>query len=232
MAQRSFTGEDGDRIRPDVIVHLPGGQHVVVDSKVSLVAYERLCAADADEAARASAHAAHLQSVRTHIATLGAKDYHQATGSGLDCVFMFVPIEGALAAAVTADANLIGYALEKNVTLVTPTTLMIALRTVRSVWQVERRNRNADEIAERAGRLYDKFVSFVADLNAVGDNLGRTRQSWDAAMNKLTTGRGNVVRQLEQIRAMGARTGKTLPEALLLAADAETVRLDELAPEA
>ena len=225
ILQRSFTGEDGDRLRPDVIVNLPGGQHVVIDSKVSLVAYSSLCDGESDEAARAICLARHLHSVRSHIAALSSKEYHAATNSGLDYVFMFVPIEGALAAAVTGDANLIHYALDRNVTLVTPTTLMIALRTVRSVWDGERRHRNADEIAERAGKLYDKFVGFVSDMSNVGDSLARTRQSWEAAMAKLTHGRGNVVRQLEQIRAMGARTGKTLPEALLLAADADPVRV-------
>ncbi len=231
ILQRSFTGEDGDRLRPDVIVNLPGGQHVVIDSKVSLVAYSSLCGGESDEAARALCLARHLQSVRSHIAALSSKEYHAATNSGLDYVFMFVPIEGALAAAVTGDADLIHYALDRNVTLVTPTTLMIALRTVRSVWDGERRHRNADEIAERAGKLYDKFVGFVSDLSNVGDSLARTRQSWEAAMAKLTSGRGNVVRQLEQIKAMGARTGKTLPDALLLAADAEPARLEELQPE-
>lgn len=231
ILQQSFTDEDGDRLRPDVIVNLPGGQHVVIDSKVSLVAYERLCGGETDEAARAICLARHLQSVRGHIAALGAKDYHGKTGSGLDYVFMFVPIEGALAAAVTGDANLIHFALERNVTLVTPTTLMIALRTVRSVWQAERRHRNADEIADRAGKLYDKFVGFVSDLSNIGDSLARTRQSYDAAMGKLTSGKGNVVRQLEQIKAMGARTGKTLPDAFLIAADAEPARLEDVAPE-
>ena len=231
ILQQSFTDEDGDRLRPDVIVNLPGGRHVVIDSKVSLVAYERLCGGETDEAARAICLGRHLQSVRGHIAALGAKDYHGKTGSGLDYVFMFVPIEGALAAAVTGDANLIHFALERNVTLVTPTTLMIALRTVRSVWQAERRHRNADEIADRAGKLYDKFVGFVSDLSNIGDSLARTRQSYDAAMGKLTSGKGNVVRQLEQIKAMGARTGKTLPDAFLIAADAEPARLEDVAPE-
>ena len=228
--QRSFTGEEGDRLRPDVIVHLPGGQHVVIDSKVSLLAYGALCAGEAaDEAgveARTHYLARHLDSVRGHIRALASKDYHVATGGGLDCVLMFVPIEGALAAAVTGDSDLIHFALERNVTLVTPTTLMIALRTIRSVWQGERRTRNAEDIADRAGKLYDKFAGFVADLQNIGDNLGRTRQSWDAAMGKLTTGRGNVLRQVEQLRTMGARTGKALPEALLLAAETE-----ELAPD-
>lgn len=222
--QQSFADEEGARLRPDVLVNLPGGQHVVVDAKVSLSAYEVLCSEAADEPTRRDALARHLLSIRTHITQLGAKDYQAATNSGLDYVFMFVPIEGALAAAVAADPNLIGFALEKNVTLVTPTTLMIALRTVRSVWQVERRNRNAEEIAERAGRLYDKFVGFVSDMQGVGDNLGRARKAWDLAMGKLATGPGNVVRQLEQLKAMGARTGKSLPETLLAAAEGE-VRL-------
>ena len=217
-AQKSLTTEDGQRLRPDVIINLPGGQQLVVDSKVSLTAFECLVNAGTD-GERADHLRGHLASVRGHIAALGSKDYHLATGTTLDYVIMFVPIEGALAAALRADPTLMGFAAEKNVAITTPTTLMVALRTVANVWQVERRNQNAEDIAIRAGKLYEKFAGFAVDLNAVGDSLARARSSYDQAMAKLTTGKGNVIRQLEQLKAMGGRTSKSLPASLLEAAE-------------
>ncbi|MBE7211281.1 MAG: DNA recombination protein RmuC, partial [Gluconacetobacter diazotrophicus] len=213
--QRSFTGEEGNRLRPDVLIHLPGRQDLVVDSKVSLVAFAELCREEADEQTRTLARRRHVDSVRAHVAALGEKNYQTLGGSALDYVLMFVPIEGALAAAIAADPTLVNFALEKRVTLVTPTTLMVALRTVHSVWQVERRHRNADDIADRAGKLYDKFAGFVTDLGAVRDSLDKSRAALDGAMNKLSAGRGNLLNQAEKLRQMGARTTKTLPAAML-----------------
>ena len=218
FTQESHTAADGSRLRTDVIVNLPTGQRVVIDSKVSLNAFESYCNT-ADEIERAAHLKAHLTSLRTHIKILAGKDYHVAAGSDLDYVIMFVPIEGALAAALQSDSALTGYALESNVQIATPTTLMIALRTIANVWNVERRNRNAEDIAKRAGLLYDKFVGFAGDMQALGGRIDQAKSSYADAMNKLTNGSGNIVRQVEQLKDMGAKTNKSLPAALLNEAD-------------
>jgi DNA recombination protein RmuC len=208
LAQQSLTAEDGSRLRPDVIVNLPGGEKIIIDSKVSLTAFQDLVGAP--DAERAGALQRHLVSMRTHIRELGGKAYHSAVGR-LDYVLMFVPIEGALAVAIQADPELTALAAEANVAIATPTTLMIALRTVANVWKVERRNENAEAIAARAGHLYDKFSGFVADMGNIAKYLGQTRAAYDEAMNKLAMGRGNLVTQAEQLKALGAKTAKTLP---------------------
>ncbi|MDR3671846.1 MAG: DNA recombination protein RmuC [Holophaga sp.] len=211
VAQQSHTAEDGTRLRPDVIVNLPGGEKIIIDSKVSLTAFQDLVSAP--EAERAGALQRHLGSMRAHIRELGGKEYHAAVGR-LDYVLMFVPIEGALAAAIQADPELTSLAAEANVAIATPTTLMIALRTVANVWKVERRNEHAEAIAARAGHLYDKFAGFVADMGNISKYLGQTRAAYDEAMNKLTLGRGNLVAQAEQLKALGAKTSKALPASL------------------
>ena len=220
VAQKSHGGDDGQRLRPDVVVNLPGGQRIVIDAKVSLVAFEQHVNAE-DENERARCLAAHLASLRTHIRGLGEKEYQSVTGGALDYVILFVPIEGALAAALDADPELTAYATKSNVAIATPTTLMIALRTVANVWNIEKRHRNADEIAARAGKIFDKFVSFTEDMTALGGRLAQARESYDRAFGKLRTGNGNVVRQLEQLRALGAKATKSLPAGLLDDADAE-----------
>ena len=214
FTQESHAAADGGRVRTDVIVNLPNGQRVIVDSKVSLTAFEAYVKADspADGAIHLKAH---LASLRTHIKGLSSKEYHAAAGSDLDYVIMFVPIEGALAAALQEDSALTAYAVENNVPIATPTTLMIALRTIANLWQVERRNRNADEIAKRAGLLYDKFVGYAANLQKLGTHLDRARDSYDESLKQLSTGPGNIVRQIEQLKLMGAKTSKTLPTSLI-----------------
>jgi DNA recombination protein RmuC len=212
-AQESHTAGDGSRLRPDVVVNLPGGEKVIIDSKVSLTAFQDLVAA-ASEAERAGALQRHLASMRAHIRGLGGKDYQAAVGR-LDYVLMFVPIEGALAAAIQADPELTSLAAEANVAIATPTTLMIALRTIANVWRVERRNKNAEAIAARAGLLYDKFAGFAADMGNIGRSLGQARTAFDDAMNKLSLGRGSLVTQAEQLKALGAKASKALPEALV-----------------
>jgi DNA recombination protein RmuC len=137
---------------------------------------------------------------------------------------MFIPIEGALAAALQDDPALTTFAIEQNVNITTPTTLMIALKTVANVWQVERRNKNAEAIADRAGKLYDKFVGFIEDMQAIGKRLDSTRDTYDSAMKKLSIGQGNVVRQVEQLKEMGARTAKTLPQSFVDTVGADTQR--------
>jgi len=214
LAQESHTAEDGTRLRTDVIVNLPGGEKIIIDSKVSLNAFKDFANA-ALEPERAAALQRHLASMRGHIRTLGGKDYQIAAGSRLDYVLMFVPIEGALAAAVQADPELTSLAAEVNVAIATPTTLMIALRTVANVWKVERRNKNAEAIAARAGLLYDKFCGFAGDLMNLGRHLSQTRTAFDEAMNKLSVGKGSLVTQAEHLKALGAKTSKALPDALL-----------------
>jgi DNA recombination protein RmuC len=213
-AQKSVAGETGQRLRPDVVVNLPGGQRIVVDAKVSLLAFESHVNAEAEEQ-RARHLEAHVMSMRAHIRGLGEKRYPAAIGGGLDYVIMFVPIEGALAAAVQASPDLTALAAERNVAIATPTTLLIALRTVANVWQVDRRQKNAEEIARRAGGLYDKFVGFLEDLGNVGSRLDQARDAYDKAFGKLSTGKGNLVRQVEQLRELGASASKAIPPTLL-----------------
>lgn len=220
VTQDSHVTEDGRRQRLDVLINLPDGKRIVVDSKVSLKDFEAFVNADSD-LARAACIKAHTQALRNHVKLLSDKAYQKLTGDGLDFVIMFVPIEGALAAALSEEPDLTGFAVERNVAIVTPTTLMIALRTVANVWNVEHRNRNAERIADRAGRLYDKFVGFVDDMTKLDQQLGTARGTFDKAMDKLSAGRGNLVRQAETIKAMGAKASKSLPPALLDEDDGE-----------
>ncbi|MAF49047.1 MAG: DNA recombination protein RmuC [Rhodospirillales bacterium] len=213
-AQSTFKDEAGNRLRPDYLVKLPGEQRIVIDSKVSLTAYEAHIAME-DEDESAQQLRAHVQSVRTHIKQLGDKDYQIAAQSHLDYVIMFVPIEGALAAALEADPNLIAYAIDQNVQIATPNILMALLRTIASVWQVERRNRNAEEIAKRAGGLYDKFVGFTESMEAIGGSLDKAKENYDVAMSRMGTGHGNILRRIEQLKDMGAKTSKSIPDELL-----------------
>jgi DNA recombination protein RmuC len=230
VKQESYTGEDGSRLRPDVVVNLPGGQKVVIDSKVSLTAFEEFVNAGTEED-RISALARHLGSMKTHIRALGAKEYHSAVGSALDYVVMFVPIEGALAVALQEEPGMTGIAVEANVAIATPTTLMIALRTIANVWQVERRNKNAEEIAARAGKIYDKFVGFLDDMTELGGRLDQAKESFHGAMGKLSDGRGNIVRQVEQLKGLGAKTTKAIPSLLLEEAAPEARHLFEVPEE-
>ena len=213
FTQESHTGEEGGRLRPDVIVRLPGDLQVIVDSKVSLVAFEAHVAAETDED-RTSALNRHVASIRGHIRGLSGKKY-QDLGSN-DFVVMFIPIEGALALALQRDPDITSHAVANNVAIATPTTLMIALRTVANVWQVENRNRNAEEIARRAGLLYDKFVGFTEDMLTLRKRLDEAAKSHDAAMGKLSTGSGNLVRQADLLRALGAKAGSKQIAAALL----------------
>ncbi|WP_296764583.1 DNA recombination protein RmuC [Sediminimonas sp.] len=209
FTQSHATDEDGRRYRPDVVVRLPGSKNLVIDSKVSLIAYERAVNAEIDEA-RALALRQHLTAMKAHIDGLSSKAYHRVAGETVDYVVMFLPIEGALSEALRAQGDLTGYALERNVTIATPTTLMMALRTIENVWAVERRSRNAEEIADRAGRLYDKVAGFVDAMQDVGTRLDQASKAHSTAMNRLSTGSGNVIRQVEQLRELGAKSSKTI----------------------
>lgn len=225
--QVNLPGEDGRRYQPDVIVDLPGGKHLIVDSKVSLTAYERWCRAHADGCTadpreREAALRGHLDSLRQHIGGLSAKRYHALPDvHTIELVLMFIPIEPAFALAMGADDGLLTEAHEKNVCLVTPCTLLLALKTVASIWRQEKQTRNAIEIAQRGGDLIDKFAGFCEDLRGVGDRLTQARTSYDEAVNKLSTGKGNLIKRAEDLRKLGVKASKTLPAAWVSSASGE-----------
>lgn len=212
--QASFTDAHGRRQQPDVIVRLPEDRHVIIDSKVSLTAYERYCTAD-DETERQSALREHSTSLRNHCRGLSAKAYQHLGIRTLDFVLLFVPIEPAYTEAIRHDAELFGYALERNIVIVTPSTLLATLRTIHNIWRFEHQNRYATEIAEKAGRMYDKFVGFVADLEEIGQRLGAAQRAHEEAFKKLKHGRGNLVKTADDIKALGAKAAKSLPAELL-----------------
>jgi DNA recombination protein RmuC len=207
--QQSHTGEDGQRLRTDVEIIMPNNDRLVIDSKVSLTAFEAFV--NAEEMERERHLRAHITSVRTHITTLGEKTYHRAAKSSVDYVMMFVPIESALATAIQNDAKLVEYGMSKGVMLTTPTTLLTVLRTVRNVWDIEKRHQNAEEIAARAGALYDKVVGFLATMDKMGSHMDKAQQSYNDARSQLATGKGSVVRQVEMLRELGAKSAKQLP---------------------
>ncbi|RUO48747.1 DNA recombination protein RmuC [Pseudidiomarina aquimaris] len=213
--QSHHRDEDGKSFKPDVVVHLPNEKDVVIDSKVSLVAYERYFNSD-DDKERDAALAEHVNSLRAHIKGLSKKNYQQLDSvRTLDYVLMFIPIEPAFLLAVDRDPELIRLALEHNIMLVSPTNLLVALRTVNNIWQYEHQNRNAQKIAEDAGKLYDKFAGFIEDMQKIGNSLDTVRKHYDGAMNKLSTGRGNLVGRVEKFKEMGVQTSKKLDSKLL-----------------
>ncbi|NND55646.1 MAG: DNA recombination protein RmuC [Xanthomonadales bacterium] len=214
--QVSVTTESGQRLQPDLVLHLPEGKSIVLDSKVSLVAWTRYQACGADDAARAAALKEHVQSIRQHIKGLSDKRYAEAPElHALDFVLMFVPIEAALIAALQAEPELAEFALRNKVALIAPTNFLATMRTVASVWSVHKQNSNAQEIARRAGLMYDKFAGFVENLQAVGDRLRQAQQSYDKAFGQLSGGAGSLLRQTEQLRELGARNTKRLDIGLL-----------------
>ena len=210
--------EDGEQFRPDVIVNLPEGKHLIVDSKVSLKAYEQYRSAEVEEAREA-----HLKqfvaSVYRHVDGLSGKRYQGLEGlRSPDFVFLFMPLEAAFSLALSSDPELVLYAWRKRVAFVSPTTLLATLETVASLWKTERQNRNALEIAERGGRLYDKFVDFVSSLEKVGQSLDAAKIRYDEAFGRLRTGRGHLVGQAEKLRQLGAKTSKNLSARLAVTA--------------
>lgn len=216
-------GDDGGRPRPDVIVRLPEGRDLIIDAKVSLTAYERYCAA-IDDHERGTQLAAHLASLRAHVKELASRRYNDLPGvNSLEFVLMFVPVEAAFIEAVHHDDSLHAFALDKQVVIVTTSTLLATLSTVSSLWRFDDRNRNAFEIADRAGKLYDKFVGFVEDIEDAKDKLDAARNALGGAGNKLVSGRGNLIGQVEKLRELGARAAKTLPDALVERAQGEEV---------
>ncbi|WP_128253432.1 DNA recombination protein RmuC [Falsirhodobacter deserti] len=208
LVQEHRVNEDGARFRPDVIVNMPDGKRLVIDSKVSLVDYETCVNCESEEEGNL-ARIRHVRALKNHIQTLHDKAYHTMEDGSVDYVVMFIPIEGALSEALREMGDLTTMAFEKSVTIATPTTLMMALRTISNVWTIERRNQNAEAIADRAGRLYEKVAGFVDDMEKVGRNLGAAQSAYGDAMGKLSTGRGNVLSQLETMKVLGAKTSKT-----------------------
>ncbi|MCG8708321.1 DNA recombination protein RmuC [Brenneria sp. 4F2] len=203
-----------NRMQPDVIVRLPQGKDVVIDAKMSLVAYERYFNSE-DEAERLAALNDHLLSVRGHIRLLGGKDYQQLPGlRSLDYVLMFIPVEPAFLVAIDRQPELINEALKHNIMLVSPTTLLVALRTINNLWRYEQQSRNAQQIAERATRLYDKLRLFVDDMTSLGQSLDKAHGSYRQAMNKLSSGRGNLIGQAEGFRALGVEIKRPISPSL------------------
>lgn len=215
VIQESVTNEDGRRLQPDVVIKLPENKNIVVDSKVSLIDYERFSSAETDE--ERGAHLKnHIHSIRAHIKGLSEKNYHQLYGSGSpDFVLLFIPLEPAFSAAVQYDAELFNEAFEKNIVIVSTSTLLATLRTISSIWRQENQTRNAVEIARQAGDMYDKFEGFVHDLIKVGNQLNLAKKEYEGAMNKLSTGRGNLVNRAEKLKELGAKASKALPQALV-----------------
>lgn len=209
ITQKSHTAEDGARVRTDVEVLMPNNDRLVIDSKVSLTAFEAYTSCEDDTRERHLAD--HLASVRGHVRALSEKTYQRHSGSKFDYVMMFVPIESALATAIHADSALVEFAMGKGVMLTTPTTLMTVLRTVRNVWDIEKRHQNAEDIAARAGALYDKVVGFLATMDKMGAHIDKAQQSYNDARSQLATGKGSVVRQVEMLRELGAKSSKQLP---------------------
>ena len=215
--QQSFTLEDGSRLQPDVVIHLPDNKNLIVDSKVSLVAYERYVSADDDDKTSQDLHLKdHINSIRAHIKGLSGKNYQNLYGIGSpDFVLLFIPIEPAFILSISSDNELYNDAFDKNVVLVSPTTLLATLRTIANVWKQEYQSQNAMEIAKQGADMYDKFVSFTEDLIKVGKLMDDSKKTYSEAMNKLYDGKGNLVRRAENMKKLGIKASKQLPQGLV-----------------
>jgi len=221
--QGAFRDDDNRLFKPDVIVHLPENKDVIIDSKVSLLAYERYCSAD-DDQDRMVAIRQHTTAVREHIKSLSDKDYSSLHGiKSLDFVLMFMPIEAAFVAAFQADEQLFSDAFEHKIIVVTPTTLLATLRTIENIWRYERQNENARAIAEKAGIVYDKIRGFVEELDKLGKQLSTVHSTYDGVMNKLTQGNGNLIRQASSFVDLGVKVKKTFPKNISDQAGIESV---------
>ena len=226
--QVSLNSQDGARLQPDVVVHMPEGRDIIIDSKVSLKAWEAFTSAD-DAAERESHIKAHVQSIRSHVRGLSAKSYQNLVGvNTLDYVFLFMPIEAAYSVAIQQDPDLNQDAFERNVIFVGPATLLTTLKTVQNLWRFEQQNQNAKQIAESAGKLYDKFVGFSEDIEELGKKMEAANTSYDKAYNKLKSGRGNLISRTEKLRLLGAKTAKQHKTAVLQEALADEDDSSEL----
>lgn len=208
--QANLSAAEGNRMQPDVIIDLPDDKHVVVDSKVSLVAYERLVTAETD-VERETYLKQHILSIKNHIQGLSGKNYHDLYQiNSPDFVLLFIPIESSFGIAVQQDAELFNYAWDRKVVLVSPSTLLATLRTIASIWKQERQNRNVLEIARLSGSMYDKFVGFLTDMESIGRNIRQSQDAYDKALNKLSTGTGNLAATSEKIKKLGAKATKQI----------------------
>ena len=223
--QESFTREDGTRAIPDVVIHLPDGKKMIIDSKVSLTDYERFI--NAEEETKALYLKQHVASIKRHIDQLSSKKYEDLYIDSPDFVLMFIPIEPAFAIALQNDDSLYTKAFAQNIVIVTPTTLLATLRTIDSMWTNQKQQENAYEISRQAGALYDKFEGFVTDLIKIGKKMDEAKSEYGNAMNKLVDGKGNIVRSIEKLKIMGVKSKKSLPEALLKRAIPEDLEKDE-----
>jgi DNA recombination protein RmuC len=209
--QFSTNNEEGKRIQPDAVIMLPDNKHIIVDSKVSLIAYEALVNSNSEEE-RAMLIKDHLLSVRTHVKSLSEKNYATSTDFNTpDFVLLFIPIESSFSIAVQADQELFNFAWDKKIVIVSPSTLLATLRTIASVWKQERQTKNAIEIAKQSGALYDKFVGFMEDMEKIGKSIDASQTAYDNALNKLHKGSGNLVKRAQDIEKLGAKTTKQLP---------------------
>jgi DNA recombination protein RmuC len=212
--QVALKDDSGKRKNPDVIVHLPEGRDIVIDAKVSLVDYERYFHAE-DEDSKQQCLRQHLSSLRAHIKGLSGKDYESLEGvNSLDFVLIFVPVEAAFMLALDQDPDMMRDAYDRGIIVVSPSTLMVTLRTIKNLWRYADQNRNAQLIADKAGALYDQFVLYVEALDDVGRHLDRSKDAWDTARKRLSLGRGNLVRRTQELKKLGAKTKKSMPEDL------------------
>jgi DNA recombination protein RmuC len=208
-------GEDGNVQRPDVIIHLPDNKHIIIDSKVSLVAYDNFIS-ESDETAKEKYLKDHIRSLREHVRILSEKKYQQSSNlNSPDFVLMFLPIEASFSVAVQNDTELFAFAWERKIVIVSPTTLLATLRTISSIWKQENQTKNAREIARLSGSLYDKLHGFVEDLEKIKINIDRAGNSYDEAVKKMKTGNGNIFRTAEKIKELGAKATKTLPDSVV-----------------
>ncbi|HVV55732.1 MAG TPA: DNA recombination protein RmuC [Mucilaginibacter sp.] len=211
----NLVDEEGSRFQPDVIVNLPDNKHIIIDSKVSLLAYERLVNCETEEEREAFTKQ-HILSIKGHINGLGSKNYQDLYGvNSPDFVLLFIPIESSFVIAIQHDIELFEFAWNKKVVMVTPSTLLATLKTVASIWKQEQQTRNAIDIATRAGALYDKFVGFISDLKKIGDNLDRSKDAYNEAFGKLTSGSGNLIGRVEVLRKLGAKASKQIDQKYL-----------------
>ncbi|MCK0109325.1 DNA recombination protein RmuC [Flavobacteriaceae bacterium S0825] len=218
FVQQSFATAEGSRVLPDVVLHLPDNKKMIIDSKVSLTDYERYVNADEDD--RPQFLKAHVNSIRKHVDQLSNKKYEDLYDiESPDFVLMFIPIEPAFAIAINDDNSLYNKAFEKNIVIVTPSTLLATLRTIDTMWNNEKQQRNAIEIARQAGALYDKFEGLVSDLTGVGKKIDDAKKDYSSAMNKLVEGRGNLITSVEKLKKLGAKAKKSLPEAIIKRAE-------------
>lgn len=221
--QKGYRGKDKQLLKPDVVVHLPDNKDIIIDSKVSLSAWEKYINA-ADDGIKLALLNEHVQNLRTHVDGLSCKNYSEITGlRSLDFVLMFIPIDSSFTTACDHDDKLFSDTYEKKVIIVTPTTLLATLRTIDNLWRYEHRNKNAGEIADRAAAIYDKLCAFLAEMEKVGNQLTSCSSTYESAMNKLSKGRGNLISQAGKLRELGVKTKKSIPRTLENISDDEVL---------